>query len=195
VCHPGAAVAAPAGAPGTIVHGMRRPLALALVALLAAPIALAAADPRPVTRGDLRAALLASPKVPAAAKRFIREGDGTITPARVARAIREGARLGDLTGDGLRDFAVPFGYGGSGGDDQVYVVSAHSGTVRVIFARRGWLGVRVRVLRRAKLLEITRPIYRPGDPNCCASAARVSAYRIAPSGEATLVSTRVDERE
>jgi hypothetical protein len=173
---------------------MRRTLVLALVLVLGLAVASASADPRPVTRGDLRAALLASPKVPASAKRFIREGDGTISPARVAHAIRVGARLGDLTGDGLRDFAVPFGYGGSGGDDQVYVVSAHSGTVRVIFARRGWLGLRVRVLRRAKLLEITRPIHRPGDPGCCASAARILTYRIAPSGRATLVSERVVER-
>jgi hypothetical protein len=173
-----------------------RALTLLAAAALAGGIAAGAGagleppKPRPVTRADLRAALLASPKVKPAVKRFIREGSGDITPAVVARAIRTGARLGDLTGDGLRDAAAPLGFGGSGGDDQGYVVSAHSGPVKVIYARTGILGVRVRILRKAKLLEVTLPEYAPGDANCCPSHQRITTYRISPTGHATKVRER-----
>lgn len=70
----------------------------------------------------------------------------------------------DFTGDGAKDIAFTVASGGTAGDIAWGILVASASKWKPAIARGGY---KLGVLRRARDLIVTQPIYKRNDPNCC----------------------------
>jgi hypothetical protein len=142
---------------------MRRPLALALLLLAAAPAA--AQQPQALFTSKL----LADPGTSAEVKSMLRSGRGFVEPSPV---------FADVTGDGKSDALVRVMSGGAAGAVAVYVLSTDGtkgSTLRVVMRSQRLYRATLKVTA-AHALAVRTPVYAAGDALCCPSRARQSTY-------------------
>jgi hypothetical protein len=142
---------------------MRRPYALALLLVLAAP----ATAPEP--QALFKKKLLADGKTSADVKSMLRSGRGFVEPSPV---------FADVTGDSKSDALVRVMTGGAAGAVAVYVLST-DGTkgsdLKVVMRNQRLYRATLRV-NSAHNLVVREPVYAAGDTLCCPSRARDRTY-------------------
>jgi hypothetical protein len=143
---------------------MRRLLiALALVLSAAAP---ASADSH-AGKAEIKSFLLSTPTVSPRVKATIRDGR---FDAGIDRVL-----FRDLTGDGKAEDIVTIFSGGTAGDIAFYVLSGEGSGLHFIKASNKEYKIGVKVV--AGQLQVTRPLYRASDPNCCPAHLEITTYR------------------
>ena len=142
---------------------MRRPYALALLLVLAAP----ATAPEP--QALFKKKLLADGKTSADVKSMLRSGRGFVEPSPV---------FADVTGDNKSDALVRVMTGGAAGAVAVYVLSTDGTTgsdLKVVMRNQRLYRATLRV-NSAHNLVVREPVYAAGDTLCCPSRARDRTY-------------------
>lgn len=142
---------------------MRRPYALALVLVLAAPAT--AQEPQALFKKKL----LADAKTSADVKSMLRSGRGFVEPSPV---------FADVTGDNKSDALVRVMTGGAAGAVAVYVLSTDGTTgsdLKVVMRNQRLYRATLNV-NSARNLVVREPVYAAGDTLCCPSRARDRTY-------------------
>ena len=142
---------------------MRRPYALALVLVLAAPAT--AQEPQALFKKKL----LADAKTSADVKSMLRSGRGFVEPSPV---------FADVTGDNKSDALVRVMTGGAAGAVAVYVLSTDGTTgsdLKVVMRNQRLYRATLKV-NSAHNLVVREPVYAAGDTLCCPSRARDRTY-------------------
>lgn len=141
-----------------------------------------------LTRQAVITTLLASPRVPQAAKTWIRQGEAGTRPG-AGTAVR----MTDITGDRRPDGIASVSAGGAGRTMAYYVVTDHGGTARVAFGRDRAPSAALTPSGRG--LRESLPVYAKRDALCCASrrvvrTIRWNGERFVVVGTPRLVKTR-----
>jgi hypothetical protein len=118
-------------------------------------------------RAEIKGFLLSSPGVSPRVKATIRYGRFHAGIDRVLHA--------DLTGDGHPETVVTIFSGGTAGDIAFYVLAGEGSGLHFIKAANQEYKVGVKVV--GGKLQVTRPIYRASDPNCCPAHLEITTYR------------------
>ena len=142
---------------------MRRPYALTLVLVLAAPAA--AQEPQALFKKKL----LADAKTSSDVKSMLRSGRGFVEPSPV---------FADVTGDSKSDALVRVMTGGAAGAVAVYVLSTDGTTgsdLKVVMRNQRLYRATLKV-NSAHNLVVREPVYAAGDTLCCPSRARDRTY-------------------
>lgn len=143
---------------------MRRLLiAVALVLTFAAP----AAAGTHADRAEIKGFLLSSPGVSPRIKATIRDSSNH---AGIDRLL-----FRDLTGDGTAEDIVTIFSGGTAGDIAFYVLTGEGSGLHFLKASNQEYKIGVKVV--AGKLQVTRPLYRASDPNCCPAQLEITNYR------------------
>jgi hypothetical protein len=107
--------------------------------------------------------------------------DSSVSPS-VKATIREGHDEGidrilfrDLTGDGNSEDIVTIFSGGTAGDIAFYVLTGEGSGLHPIKASNREYKIGVTVV--GGKLQVTRPLYRASDPNCCPAHLEITTYR------------------
>jgi hypothetical protein len=158
-----------------------RGLLLALGLLLVCAVASEAAGPQPA-RAVVEGFLLADPAVSPRVKATIRSGSFHAGIDRVLHA--------DLTGDGRDETVVSVFSGGTAGDIAFYVLTGDGSGRHLIKAANQEYKVGVKIVAGA--LQVTRPLYRASDPNCCPAHLEITTYRY--DGRRLVAAHRVREK-
>jgi hypothetical protein len=137
-------------------------LALALVLGAAAP---AYADSH-AGKAEIKSFLLSSQGVSPRVKATIRDGR---LHAGIDRVL-----FRDLTGDGNSEDIVTVFSGGTAGDIAFYVLSGEGSGLHLIKASNQEYKIGVKVV--GGKLQVTRPLYRASDPNCCPAHLEITTY-------------------
>jgi hypothetical protein len=145
---------------------MRR-LLVALALLLLLGVAAPSYASAQLGRSQVKGFLLSSPGVSPRVKATIRNGGFHAGIDRLLRA--------DLTGDGRPETVVTIFSGGTAGDIAFYVLTGQGSGVHFIKAANQEYKVGVKVV--GGKLQVTRPIYRASDPNCCPAHLEITTYR------------------
>ena len=143
---------------------MRRLLVVLVLVLCVATPSYAAAR---LGRAEIKGFLLSSPGVSPRVKATIRTGGFHAGIDRLLHA--------DLTGDGRPDTVVTIFSGGTAGDIAFYVLAGEGSGLHFIKASNQEYKVGVKVV--GGTLQVTRPIYRATDPNCCPAHLEITTYR------------------
>jgi hypothetical protein len=80
----------------------------------------------------------------------------------------------DLTGDGTAEDIVTIFSGGTAGDIAFYVLTGEGSGLHAIKTSNQEYKVGVRVV--GGKLQVTRPLYRQNDPNCCPAQLEITTY-------------------
>ena len=81
----------------------------------------------------------------------------------------------DLTGDGNAEDIVTVFSGGTAGDIAFYVLTGEGSGLHFIKASNREYKIGVKVV--GGMLQVTRPLYRANDPNCCPAQLEITSYR------------------
>jgi hypothetical protein len=143
---------------------MRRLLiALGLVLAFAAP----AAAGTHADRREIRGFLLSSPGVSPRVKATIKDSSNH---AGIDRLL-----FRDLTGDGTAEDIVTIFSDGTAGDIAFYVLTGEGSGLHFLKASNQEYKIGVAVV--GGRLQVTRPVYRASDPNCCPAHLEITTYR------------------
>ena len=118
-------------------------------------------------RAEVKGFLLSSPGVSPRVKATIRNGSFHAGIDRLMHA--------DLTGDGRAETVVTIFSGGTAGDIAFYVLAGEGSGLHFIKASNQEYKIGVKIV--AGKLQVTRPIYRATDPNCCPAHLEITTYR------------------
>jgi hypothetical protein len=145
----------------------RRLLVAVVLALSLGLVGASSALATGISRVAVRQFLLRDPGVAKDIKSTIRQSS---FGAGIDRLV-----YGDLTGDGQNDVAVTIFSGGTAGDIAFYVLSADGGTLHAIKRANDQYKIGLKIVLGR--LQVTRPIYKGNDPNCCPSQLEITTYR------------------
>jgi hypothetical protein len=148
------------------------PLAAALLALAAVPLARAAQTP---SQKVFTQKLLDDPKTSAGVKKMLTTKMAIVDP-------RSG--FVDVTGDGRQDALILVSTGGAAGAVALYVFSTHGQTtsgandqtsLKVVFRLQSLYGASLRI--NGTTVSVLEPVYGKGDDLCCPAKLRERDYQ------------------